>query len=358
MKRFIKKCIIFILILSVLFLPLGVGLDPYNIFHWNHIRNNGVEPNKSYVKMMNILNNKDKFDSFLFGSSRAGFFDVSKMNDGKYYDMAYSEGLPGEHLQNIKDLLDRGVKIKNITMGVDDISYFVDPDFHSDQLYRKAFPWDGSLSDKAGFYLSYLDLVTLSQSIEVIMKHKNTDPGYGARLLETGTENLSIEPDFHYDKLDPTWSDYYYPREESLDEIGEIVEICRENGIKLRVFTNPVNGYTYAKDIANGYIPFLKKLAKVTPYWNFSGFNNVTLDMSNYYETSHFSPEVADQIIDRIYNDKGDPELLEQGYGMYVTEENVEELMDILYGQAVNFDLPTDNYPDTLNKEDEENKEE
>ena len=169
MKRFITKCAIFILILSVLFLPLGVGLDPYNIFHWNHIRNNGVEPNKSYVKMMNILNNKDKFDSFLFGSSRAGFFDVSKMNDGRYYDMAYSEGLPGEHLQNIKDMLDRGVKIKNITMAVDDISYFVDPDFHSDQLYRKAFPWNGILSDKAGFYLSYLDLITLSQSIEVIM---------------------------------------------------------------------------------------------------------------------------------------------------------------------------------------------
>ncbi len=354
MKLFIKKCTVFFLILCLIFFPLGVGLDPYNIFHWRHIRNNGVEPNKSYVKMMNIINNPERFDSFLFGSSRAGFFDVSKMNDGKYYDMAYSEGLPGEHLQNIKDMLDRGIKIKNITMGVDDISYFVDPDFHSDQLYRKAFPWDGTLSDKAGFYLSYLDLITLSQSIEVIMDHKNTDPGYGERLLETGTENLSIKTDFHYDKTDPTWSDYYYPREKSLEEIAEIVSICRDNNINLRIFTNPINGYTYQKDIANGYIVFLRRLADVTPYWNFSGFNNVTLDMTNYYETSHFSPAVADQVIDRIYNDRGDTELLRQGFGMYVTKENVEELTDILYGQAVNFDLPVDTYPDTLNKTEEE----
>ncbi len=353
MKRFLKKCLIFFLILCLIFLPMGVGLDPYNIFHWNCIRNNGVEPNKSYVKMMNILKDPEKHDSYLFGSSRAGFFDVSKMDDGDYYDMAYSEGTPGEHLQNLKDMLDRGVKIKNVTMGVDDISYFVDPGFHEDQLYRKPFPWDGSLTDKAGFYLSYLDLITLSQSVEVIMKHKNTDPEYGQRLLATGTENLSIAPDFHYDKTDATWSDYYYPREESLDEIREIVELCRDNDINLRVFTNPLNGYTYEKDIANGYIKFLHELAFVTPYYNFSGFNDVTLDMSNYYETSHFSPEVADMIIDRLYNDRGDAGLLKQGFGMYVTPENVDELTDILYAQAVNFDLPVDTYPDTINKPEE-----
>ena len=353
MTRFLKKSLIFLAILAVIFLPLGVGMDPYNIFHWNNIRNNGVEPNKSYVKMMNILKNPDKYDSFLFGSSRTGFFDVSKMDDGNYYDMAYSEGTPGEHLQNLRDLLNRGIKIKNVTMGVDDISYFVDPAMHEEQLYRKQFPWSGTLTDKAEFYLSYLDLVTLSQSVEVIMRHKNTDPDYGARLIETGTENLSIKPDFHYDKTDPTWSDYYYPREESLEEIRQIVELCRENDINLRIFTNPINGYTYEKDIANGYIVFLKELAEITPYWNFSGFNNVTLDMSQYYETSHFCPAVADQMIKRMYKDEGDPELLRQGYGMYVTKDNVDELMDILYSQAVNFDLPTDTYPDTINKPEE-----
>ena len=353
MKKFLTKCLIFVLILGIIFIPFAVLLDPYNIFHWNNIRNNGVEPNKSYVKMKNVLTNPDKYDSFLFGSSRVGFFDVSKMDDGNYYDMSYSEGTPAEHMDNLKVLKSRGIIPKNVTIGIDDISYFVDPSFHDEQLYRRNFPWNGSLMDKLDFYLSYFDLITLSDSLSVIMDHKNTDPEYGERLLETGTENLNIKPDFHYDRTEPTWSDYYSPREEAFDEIREIVDFCKENNIKLRIFTNPINGYTYQKDIANGYLVFLRKLAEVTPYWNFSGFNSVTLDMTNYYETSHFSPKVSGMIIDTMYHDETDPQLLSEGFGVYVTPDNVDDLMDILYAQAVNFDLPTDTYPDTLNKKEE-----
>ena len=353
MKRFLIKCLAFAVILGVIFIPFAVIVDPYNIFHPDTIVNNGVEPNKSYVKMRNVLKHPDKYDSFLFGSSRVGFFDVSKMTDGNYYDMSYSEGTPAEHLEDLKVLLSRGIVPKNVTIGIDDISYFVDPSFHDQQLYRRAFPWNGEFLEKLRFYLGYFDLITLSDSLDVIAKHKNTDPDYGKRLLETGTENLSIPTGFNYEKTEATWSDYYSPREESLKEIQEIVDLCKDNNIKLRIFTNPINGYTYQKDIANGYLVFLKKLANVTDYYNFSGFNSVTLDMTNYYETSHFSPEVADMVIERVYNGNVDDALLEQGFGTYVTKDNVDELLDILYAQAVNFDLPTDTYPDTLNKKEE-----
>ncbi len=354
MKKFLIKCLAFAIILGVIFIPFAVIVDPYNIFHPDTIVNNGVEPNKSYVKMRNVLKHPDKYDSFLFGSSRVGFFDVSKMKDGNYYDMSYSEGTPAEHLEDLKILISRGIVPKNVTIGIDDISYFVDPSFHDQQLYRRSFPWNGTFLEKLDFYLGYFDLITLSDSLDVIANHKNTDPDYGKRLLETGTENLSIPTGFNYEKTEATWSDYYSPREESLNEIKAIVDLCRENNIKLRIFTNPINGYTYQKDIANGYIVFLKELAEVTDYYNFSGFNTITLDMTNYYETSHFSPEIGDMIIDTVYNGKTDKELLAQGFGMHVTVENVDELTDILYAQAVNFDLPTDTYPDTLNKKDDE----
>ena len=79
MKKFLIKCLAFAIILGVIFIPFAVIVDPYNIFHPDTIVNNGVEPNKSYVKMRNVLKHPDKYDSFLFGSSRVGFFDVSKM---------------------------------------------------------------------------------------------------------------------------------------------------------------------------------------------------------------------------------------------------------------------------------------
>ncbi len=359
-KKFIIKCIAFALILSIIFVPFSVFVDPFNIFHVNAPRNNGVEPNKNYMKMHNVIKHPEKYDSFLFGSSRVGFIDVDKMKDGKYYDMMYSEGTPAEHYDNIKDMIDRGIIPKNITVGFDDISYFVDPEFHHYQLYRLPFPWHGTLSDKAGFYLRYFDLITLSQSIEVMKEHeekrKDNDPDYLMRLLDTGTENLDIPPEFNYDDAKAWWSDYYYPREQSLEDIRKIVELCDEYDINLRVFTNPVNALTYAKDIDNGYLVFLEELAEITPYWNFSGFNDITLDYSNYYETSHFCPAVGDKIIDTVYNGKTDERLLSEGFGMYVTEDNVSELITILKDQAINYDLPVNTYPDTINRVEEENE--
>ncbi len=334
MKKFLIKSFIFAAILALLFLPLGIGLDPYNIFHWRHIRNNGVEPNKSYVKMQNVVHNPEKFDSFFFGSSRAGFFDVAKMTDGTYYNMAYSEGLPAEHLKNLKEMKAKGIRIQNVLLSVDDISFFVDPAMHGDQLYRKQYPMTGKLDEKLGFYLAYLDPITLKESISVIREHVDSDPGYGERLLATGSENLEIVPEFNYELMIPAWPDYYAAREESLDDIAAIVDFCAENGINLRVFTNPVNAVTYQKDVENGYLDFLRKLAEVTPYWNFSGYNDLTMNMDLYYETSHFCPAVADSVLDCIYNGNCDETLLSQGCGVYVTEENVDEVIGLLEEQA------------------------
>ena len=346
MKRFLFKCLAFALILGVIFLPITLLLDPYNVFHPDNIRNNGIEPNKNFVKMRNVITHPDRYDSFLFGSSRMGFFNVERMNDGTYYDMAYSEGLPGEHLDNLKVMLRRGIVPKNIVIGLDDISYFVDYKLHDEQLYRLNYPWDGKALDKLGFYLKYFDLLTTSESIEVIAKHKNTDPIYGERLLTTGTENLAIVPEFNYSDVAPTWADYYMPRPEVFDEIQEIIDICDEWGIGLRFFTNPINAYTYQKDITNGYLIFLEQLAQVTDYYNFSGFSDVTMNYTDYYETSHFDYKIADMVIDRIFYGKKDSELEKQGFGVYVTRDNVGELMDILYNQAVDFGLPTNTFQD------------
>ncbi|MBQ8956870.1 MAG: hypothetical protein IJ075_07875, partial [Lachnospiraceae bacterium] len=54
-KKFVVKCIVFALILGVIFIPFSVIIDPFNIFHVSAPRNNGVEPNKNYMKMHNVL---------------------------------------------------------------------------------------------------------------------------------------------------------------------------------------------------------------------------------------------------------------------------------------------------------------
>lgn len=359
MKNFVKKCALFFAILVILFVPFAVILDPYNVFHPQQLVNNGVEPNKNFIKPYNVIKHMENYDSLLFGSSRVGFLNVSAMNDGRYYDMMASEGLPAEHLGILKALIKRGFVPKNVTIGVDDISYFVDPAQHDNILYRKMFPWEGSSVDKLGFFLSYLDPITNFESIETMMKHKSADPDWGERLLTTGTENLDIISEFNVEKnLKPYWAGYYMPREEVFDEIREIKAVCEENNINLRVFTNPLFGYTYMKDIDNGYLVFLEKLADITPYYNFSGFNDMTMDTANYYENSHYTRAIGDRIIACIYEGEQDERLLQQGFGFYVTSDNKEELLQILRDQAVNYDLPVNTYSDTLNRTMETEEEE
>lgn len=359
MKTFLIKCAVFFIIIAMLFAPFTLIVDPYNIFHADCLVNNGVEPDKNYFKPLHIMNNMDKYDSLLFGSSRVGFFDVERMDDGIYYDMMASEGLPAEHVTILKALIKRGFVPKNVIVGMDDISYFVDPALHDEVLYRKMFPWDGSFTDKLGFYIKYFDPITNFESLETINEHELTDPEWSNRLLTTGTENLDIKADFNTEKnLKPYWADYYMPREAVFDEIQELVDICKEYDIKLTVFTNPLFGYTYMKDIDNGYLVFLEKLADITDYYNFSGFNNMTLDFNNYYENSHYTRAISDKMIDVMFHGENDPELLSQGFGFYVTKDNKQELLDILNAQAINFDLPVNTYSATLNKVEEETQDE
>ena len=54
-----------------------------------------------------IFRNPEKFDSFLFGSSRTAQIDVAKISGGRFYNMSYSLGLPHQHLAIIKALLKR-----------------------------------------------------------------------------------------------------------------------------------------------------------------------------------------------------------------------------------------------------------
>ena len=86
---------------------IPIYIDPYNVFHINNVRDNGIEPNANIIKMNKILNEPDKYNAYLFGSSRVGAIHTENISDVNCYNMTYSEGLPQEHLDNIKTFIER-----------------------------------------------------------------------------------------------------------------------------------------------------------------------------------------------------------------------------------------------------------
>ncbi|MCR4655039.1 MAG: hypothetical protein K5770_02220 [Lachnospiraceae bacterium] len=341
MKKYVIKAFVYAVVLISVFASVNIVIDPYNIFHYSYPRNNGVEPNKNYIKTEYILHNPDKFDSFIFGSSRAGFVDTSLFPEGKYYNMCSSEAVPAEHLRLLKVLIDHGVVPKNVYIMLDDISCFVDPKLHDQMLYRIPYPDEG-LIPRLKFYMKYCDLITTWEALSVIRDHEDDDPDYTERFRESGSERLDKEPYFIEGAFDcGYWADYYELRTEAvIEDIRQIKELCDENGITLRLVTNPLYYKTYTRDVQNGYIDFLEALSGVTDFWNFSSFSDITTDEGNYYESSHFTPEISAMMIDVVFNGTSDEELWKQGFGIHVTQENREEFITFLRYQAGEMIVP------------------
>lgn len=327
MKRFLRKLAPFVIFILLLEIAIPMIVDPYNVFHWSRIRDNGVEPNSNYIKMKYILENPDKFDSFLFGSSRTGFIDVERIPDGKWYNMSYSEGLPDEHFENLKELIEHGIIPKNVMIGVDNISCFVDPTLHEKQFYRIPYPRENPLS----FYANYFSVRGVIKSLEVVLNHEVTDPDYVERYYRSGSNNrnLVVENDWASDA--PYWEGYYSNEVYNARlDMRYIRELCEEYDINLIVFTNPIYYTTYQESAYYGYEKYLSWLAEEVEFYNFSGINDITTNKENYIETSHYNMEVGDMIIDRIFYGKTDETLESQGFGLYVTEENKEVFKETL----------------------------
>lgn len=329
MKKFIKKILFFALFCGIFMTAIPIAIDPYNVFHTNNIRDNGIEPNTNYIKLNYIMANPTKFNAYLFGSSRVGAIHTENIKDVNCYNMTYSEGIPQEHLDNLKTMIANNIIPKRIYLGVDSLSYTMNPREHYAEHSRISYEY--AKEHPIEFLSLYLDPSMALKSLETTKNH-TPDPDYTKRFYnqgwwcDYGRESLISQENA------PTILGEYNFITETIDCIAEFVALCKENNIELIVFTNPMH-YINHYDSWDTYPEFLKQLANVTDYYNFSGLNDITLDHGNYVDTSHYNAETGDLILEYMAGNVPNETLLDQGFGMYVTVENVQELLGLLESQ-------------------------
>ena len=95
------------------------SFDPYGVFKEN-IEYTVIEPNLSFVKVNHILNQPKRYKTFSLGSSRVSHVGLSRLEDA--YSLNLAEAVPEENLRIIRTLLEHNVQIKEILLGLDDIS--------------------------------------------------------------------------------------------------------------------------------------------------------------------------------------------------------------------------------------------
>ena len=328
MKKFLTRVLCYLLGFGLLLTGTSAAIDPFNVLHPLSIRDNGVEPNKNYIKMTWLLHEPDRFDALLFGSSRVGSIHAENIPGLRCYNMSYSGGVPAEHLANLRTLIAAGIVPRRVFIGLDSISYTEDPALHRDQPIR--MPYETAKAEPLLFWRTYLNPdLTRDSVFDVMLGHKKT-PGFADNFYAYGWDH-----DYGY------VSAYDFSRAvpiipggmmipQTLESIAGIVRLCRDNGIELTIFINPMYEVTYRASVERNFFLFLKGLAQVTDFYNFSGCSSYARDSSWFFDASHYTAELGDILLARMC---GGESASDDGFGMYVTSENVDELIALLESQ-------------------------
>ncbi|MGP1992290.1 hypothetical protein D9V96_010410 [Zobellia laminariae] len=324
MRLFLKRMLYFSMGIAPFFLMIiayNLVVDPYGVIIGN-MEKQVDEPNQHYLKTKHLLQNPEKYDSYFLGSSRVGKIDTRNIDDNNHwYNLSYSEAVPNESLQDLNILLNNGVKIKNIIMGLDDISYQVSPNRHLSESMRKPYA-NCSL---------YSYLVLRPSSVERLRNKFNDKKevfydiyNSGLPIVLNHDDWINSHKELHINSRKfsiPTYFPYYSNRiNETIIEIEEIIKICDKNKISLTLFINPMHISTYLNLDIDEYLEFLNLLVKLKPFYDFSGVNKITSNNYNYYETSHFRPHIGEMMKSDILNNGNK-------ISTFITVENFNDMM-------------------------------
>jgi hypothetical protein len=333
--KFFKKIGLFITIVALFFSPIfyfNLIIDPYGIFRKDY-KSQNVEPNGHFVKMRFLLRNPDRFDSFIFGNSRANNIDIQRLPNGKWYNLYYSLGYPREHLFDIIDLENHSIKIKNILLCLDMSSYMVNYNREHD-LLRKSYP--NSIFGQIKSYIQYIFEVPSFEYYREV-RRTNSSSIYSnffatGRAVNEDKEKFIVEnksahasdPKF----FSPTNMGYENHKAAALKDIQDIIFFCREHAINIKILINPIHKVSFLATDYQSFFDFLRQLASITNYTDFSGINKITTNNFFYYETSHYRPIVGEAMINYAFYNKRIDSIPE--FGAFIKKGNVELHLDSL----------------------------
>lgn len=336
MKRFLALLILCMAVPVLFLMSWNYMHDTFGILN-PEFSTRHVAVAENFVKVRYILDNPEKYDAFIFGSSRVSLIDLSKAYDGyRWYNMTSPARTPEETYDSLKYFLRGGVTIKKIVVAIEGNSFRVDPEENAKHYDRIPYkPHDVET------YLKFL----LHRPEKPMPPDEIWEKGVyfdiydtGLRLQSWREEKIDQDPKAH--KNDPefwhsmTGFSNKDKTEAALDALRKIKKLCDDNGIEFICFFHPVYVSTYVDENPEWLDAVKRQVALITPYYDFSGVNAVTTDPMNYLEASHYRKRIGDLICHRILENG---EAAGDGFGAYVTTENVDRHLAQLHKQTAEF---------------------
>lgn len=331
-KYFLKRLGLF-LIPFYLVLLLFFVFDPFKIlYEYEDYSDSFIQLNREVISSKTFLKNyeKNKYNSFIFGSSRTVAF---KTNDWKpHLDSAgvpFSFDASNENIfgiwSKLKFLNYNQIDIDNVLLVICSDATFLSTADLEGPLYIK-YPTIAQTS-YLNFYLTFIsswfdniffikyidyDLFRVGREYSKdVIEPMNIvyDPVHNDFFITKSDSELKNDPDSFYNKLleqnlfyfkkIPTMIEEPQIDDNAVKMLKEILRIFKQNDTNYKLVISPL--YNTPKFNNEDY-KTLVSIFGTENVFDFSDNNQITTNYRNYYERSHYRPEVGRQIFEIIYS--------------------------------------------------------
>jgi hypothetical protein len=348
-QRYVRLVVALILMQAVSISLFNIAVDPYGIFKsptWIGV--NQVKPEKDrqvrMFKAIEVIRIQPKM--VFIGSSRTEFGLDTAHPAVSGVQPGYNLGITGANIYEARRYFEHAIannpNVKKAVIGLDFFMFGKGKKNQLDFLENRLLISHITLQDKLNSSFSWgatrasLKTIKVNQSAGDTVGHFYPDgrrnPDYYIQDVYAGRQGVDImknllrKTDFFQAKMR---GEVYEISQ--LEEVTNMVRLCQENQIECRFFISPSHVTQWESIRLSGawgvFEEWKRKLAEITPVWDFSGYNSITTEplsstMTNYMDSSHYRQEIGDLVLNRIF--QYNPEIVPEDFGVLLTPETVE----------------------------------
>lgn len=320
---FLKRFVIFSFISVLVVISFNYFIDPYGIYSQTRIQginhsNRHETLNRMSIALRAILY---KPKSIVLGSSRVLSLEGFTYEGENIYNMGIPSASFDEMYSYFLHALYLQPDLKRLILGIDLFSFneknIHASDYNEERLGKTSY----TLKDLKDSLFTYK---TLYKSLKVIdLSRLNKKIPY---------EILTVEDKVYLQHM--LTSEEYYKNYhldlKKIEKFKQLVDICRNRSIDLKVFICPVRALYWEFYIQNDLwahvLDLKRQLSVIFPLWDFSGFNPITTETLEsegnalYHECSHCTTYTGSLLLKRMFNQPSKMDSI----GYLLTPENFE----------------------------------
>lgn len=332
-KKWIFGTLILFILLIIAFVFMNYKIDFYGYFNTeNQNKMKWNERITRQVKTKYVSENLDKYEGYILGGSKAGAINpdlISEYENMKFYNLCIARG-SFEDYKNFTEYIANNTNAKKIILHLGNIELLD---------YSIAMP-PATITGKKLDYIKEIGSYLFLNPVQMI-KDLNADTNpvnlngtinysrYDKMIAENGAEEFAYKYVVPENNVYINWRTFNYkPTEfsafsQNLEALRSIVDICNNSNIDLQVIIGPTFFYEMYQYEGEKFWEYLRGIASITDYWDFSGFYDINMNPYNFYDTGHYNYKLADKMINIIYGKEKN-----SNFGVYVNPNNFDDYIE------------------------------